>query len=82
MAAMAQMFSKAEKFNQPLGDWNVSQVTTMRGMFADARAFNHSLEIWAVSNVTDISDMFRGTIEEIEPAPTTQLCVCLDLPEY
>jgi hypothetical protein len=37
------MFCKAEFFNQPLNDWNVSNVKNMEGMFLDAESFNQPL---------------------------------------
>ena len=45
----------AESFNQPLNDWNVSNVTDMEGMFQGASSFNQPLNNWDVSNVTDMS---------------------------
>jgi len=33
----------AESFNQPLNDWNVSNVTNMNFMFQNARSFNQPL---------------------------------------
>ena len=36
-----QMFKNATSFNQPLNNWDVSNVTDMRRMFNGARSFNH-----------------------------------------
>ena len=33
---MSYMFDQAKSFNQPIGDWNVSNVTDMSLMFFDA----------------------------------------------
>jgi len=52
------MFRNANVFNQPIGSWNVSNVTIMRNMFAYATAFNQPIGSWDVSNVTDIYGMF------------------------
>ena len=43
---MGYMFSgevAAISFNQPLDNWNVSNVTDMRGMFNGASSFNQPL---------------------------------------
>jgi surface protein len=44
-------------FNQPIGNWDVSQVTNMSRMFFSS-AFNQPLANWDVGNVTDMSEMF------------------------
>ena len=36
------MFGGATSFNQPLNDWNVSNVTDMGSMFHEASSFNQS----------------------------------------
>ena len=46
-------------FNQPIGNWDVSSVTDMRGLFRSTKGFNRSLENWDVSNVTDMEGMFE-----------------------
>jgi len=55
---MIGVFSRAESFNQPIGNWNVSKVTTMREMFNRAHAFNQSIGSWNVSKVNDMYYMF------------------------
>ena len=45
-------------FNQPLNNWNVSNVTDMNRMFHGAILFNQLLN-WNVSNVTDTRYMFE-----------------------
>ena len=50
--------STASSFNQPLNDWDVSNVTDMNSMFSDASSFNQPLNDWDVSNVTDMNWMF------------------------
>ena len=46
-------------FNDPIGGWNTSRATTMRGMFAYASAFNQPLA-FDTSSVTDMKRMFQG----------------------
>ena len=40
---MDNMFRGATSFNQPLNNWNVSNVGDMGDMFLDARSFNQPL---------------------------------------
>ena len=51
-------------FNQPLNEWNVSNVTNVEGMFLGARSFNQPLNEWNVSNVNSIYSNL-GIIEPI-----------------
>lgn len=53
------MFYDACRFNQPLNNWDVSNVTDMQSMFYDAHNFNQPLDKWDVSNVKDMSCLFR-----------------------
>ena len=52
------MFCSARSFNQPLNNWNVSNVSAMESMFMGARSFNQPLNDWNVSKVTSIIYMF------------------------
>ena len=54
------MFAVATSFNQPIGTWNVGNVTNMGGMFAYATAFNQPIGTWNVGNVTNMGDMFAN----------------------
>merc|ERR1719362_2063345 len=45
----------------PIGEWDVSRVTDMRGMFHDAKEFTGDISKWDVSSVTDMSAMFSRT---------------------
>ena len=56
------MFQNAPAFNQPLGSWNTSRVTTMSSMFQSATAFNQNLSSWNTSLVTTTLAMFNGAI--------------------
>lgn len=58
MFCNARAFYNARAFNQPLGDWNVSQVRDMRNMLCGAYAFSQSLDGWDVSRVRwDVSQI-------------------------
>ena len=57
---MKGMFEGAHVFNQPIGNWDVSNVTTMKGMFEGAHVFNQPIGNWDVSNVTTMKGMFEG----------------------
>jgi surface protein len=52
------MFNTALAFNQPIGVWNVSNVTSMVQTFNNALAFNQDISGWDVSKVTNMSAMF------------------------
>lgn len=63
------MFKGCKKFNQPLKNWNVSNVTQMSSMFMDCEEFDQELNTWKdidgikkwdVSNVTNMKSMFNG----------------------
>jgi len=65
---MSRLFSRAEDtFNQDIGNWDVSNVTTMKYMFAarapgSAPIFNQDIGNWDVSNVTNMESMFQQNI--------------------
>jgi len=52
------------QFNQPIGNWDVSNVTTMERMFSPEcgwaeKEFNQDISNWDVSNVTEMSRLFE-----------------------
>ena len=49
---MDSMFSTADAFNQPIGDWDVSSVTNLAECLVNS--FNQPIGDWDVSNVTDM----------------------------
>ena len=46
------MFKDARSFNQPLNNWDVSNVDYMNHMFEDARSFNQPLDNCALRRPT------------------------------
>lgn len=62
------MFSGAWAFNQPIGNWNTANLTTVTsqswpfGMFYDARAFNQNIGNWNVARLTSFYLMFAEAI--------------------
>ena len=55
------MFLGASNFNQPLNEWDVSNVTEMESMFFFAGSFNQDFSSWNISDETDNRRMFVGT---------------------
>jgi surface protein len=59
------MFEKAFKFNQPIGNWDTSNVIDMSYMFnayvynGTGSAFNQPIGNWDTSSVTDMAHMFN-----------------------
>ena len=62
---MKFMFYENSTFNQPIGNWDVSNVTNMAYMFRDnsptGSTFNQPIGNWDVSNVTDMKFMFSNS---------------------
>ena len=56
------MFQGVDSFNQPIGNWDVSNVKSFSGMFSRAKSFNQPIGNWDVSNVADMSEMFENSI--------------------
>ena len=59
---MLAMFQSATAFNQDIGTWNVSKVTTMNAMFQQATSFNNggssTISSWTAPLCTDFTNMF------------------------
>jgi len=53
--------------HKPIGEWDVSRVTNMKGLFDGEAGFNEPIGQWNVSNVTDMSSMFYFAIAFNQP---------------
>jgi surface protein len=53
------MFSACHSFNQPLNDWDVSNVKVMSFMFYYCFSFNQNISNWNVSNVKTKTEVFE-----------------------
>ena len=51
-----------------IGEWDLSQVTSMDYMFAHMENFNENISAWDVSNVKDMSGMFYGRFHGPKPS--------------
>ena len=59
--------SGAELFNEPLNNWDVSNVTNMYLMFYGAAAYNQPMNDWDVSKVTTMDFMFEAAAAYNQP---------------
>lgn len=49
-------------FDQPIGNWNVSSVESMKGAFQSCTNFNQNLGNWDVSSVTNLERTFQSAM--------------------
>ena len=61
------MFQGADLFNQPIGNWDVSNVTQMDQMFYFAQDFNQDISNWDVSKVYNFKGMFQNADDFDKP---------------
>ena len=61
ISSFLNFFNGASSFNQPIGAWDTSNVTTMYSMFGiggNQMIFDQDIGNWDTSNVTDMRQMF------------------------
>jgi surface protein len=58
---------RGSSFNQPIGGWDVGNVTNLSHTFSTTREFNQPIGAWNVSNVTDMSYTFDGATSFDQP---------------
>ena len=59
--------AKAREKYGPIGDWDVSEITSFSELFKDASNFNEDLSRWNTSKVTTMSRMFSGASNFNQP---------------
>ncbi len=64
---MRFMFTACDSFNQPLDNWDVSNVRYTDSMFHGCTSFNQPLDNWNVSNVRYTDSMFNGCTSFNQP---------------
>lgn len=58
--SLADMFWGCTVFNQPIGNWNTSNVTSLFEAFTNCIAFNQNIGAWNVGKVTSFQYAFQG----------------------
>ena len=51
---MHMMFDRADSFNQPLDDWNLSSARVLTWMFREAESFNQNIASWKLLPDVDL----------------------------
>lgn len=75
---MGAMFFRSV-FNQPIGGWDVSNVTQMYFMFSENPDFNQDISGWQTGNVTNMASMFYLAPVFNQPIGTWDVSSVLDM---
>jgi hypothetical protein len=57
---MEGLFKGWEEFNEPIGEWDTSNVTSMESMFEGCVSFNQPIGEWKTRRVQSMKSMFAG----------------------
>ena len=57
---LVSTFRDCTSFNGAIGNWDLTNATTLERMFGGATSFNQPLDSWDTSNLTSIKQMFSG----------------------
>ena len=69
---LSYAFFGATSFNDPIGNWDVSNVANTYSMFSGATAFNQPIGNWDTSGVINMARMFEGAISFDQDLSTSQ----------
>jgi hypothetical protein len=58
------MFCHAHSFNQPIGNWDVSNVDDMGSIFYEANSFNQDLSRWKCKTAIAVHMFYNCPIKE------------------
>jgi surface protein len=72
---MGRMFEGNSAFNQPINNWDVSNVDEMWYMFYNASNFNQSIGNWDVSSVSQCVGFSYNTPQWTLPQPYFTSCI-------
>ena len=59
LTQLKSVFLKTRKYNQPMDDWDVSNISDFTGMFSEARVFNQNLPSWDMRAARITNSMFK-----------------------
>ena len=66
---MSGMFTRNKTFNQDIGNWDVSQVESIRKIFYQNTGFNKNLSNWCLESLDDADDAFVSSNLSVENRP-------------
>ena len=69
---MSYLFNGMKNFNEPIDQWNTSEVTNMSQMFQNASSFNQPFTMDISKVGLNMNDMFKGATAMTHPLPQTK----------